>query len=145
MVLAVVAMMVVGCGGEPSIDGTWWLDVNSGCGVAYGFNTHEKTYRWILGCQIGPQSVGGEMEGGDADFSVAGQVTGTPRETSCLTSDHLVETAHYWFNGEQLAFATASGVSAMNRIKDMATTMTGTLSYGCWTANGFEPHPIQGL
>jgi hypothetical protein len=146
--MAMVAVLgAAGCGGngEPSIDGMWEAELNSGCAAVLAFDTHERSYGAMVFCQTGPASVGGDLEEGDADFSAAGMVKGTPRRASCPSSDHTPSTAHYSFSAEQLVFSTDGGSLILNRVKEMASTMTGTVSWGCWNMGAFEPHPVQPL
>jgi hypothetical protein len=147
VVMATALLGGGGCGGggEPSIDGIWAAELNSGCAAILGFDMKERSYGSMVFCQTGPTSIGGDLEEGDADFSTVGMVKGTPKRASCPSSDHAPSTAHYSFSGEQLVFSTDSGSIILNRVKDMASTMTGTVSWGCWNMGAFEPHPVQPL
>ena len=140
----VVAMVLFGCGSdEPSINGNWYAEVNGACGIAATFVVSKSTYSIGMICSLSNGSFGMEMEVGDADFSVPGQVSLVPRKATCPTSDHTSETDAYSFNGSSLVIVAPSGAVAFKPNRESGGE--GAVSFGCWTMGTLEPHPLKDL
>jgi hypothetical protein len=144
--VAVVAMVVVGCGGgdEQGLEGGWVAEFGA-CLIGVNFDVGAKGYVGQFICPLDNGTVGDELEGGDADFSVHGKVTMVPRRASCLTADHSTETATFSFSGENLVMAYPQGVISFQPNKAPAGGPSAILQFGCLNAGVFERHPIQEL
>ena len=141
-----VVLALAGCGGDdgPDINGTWIAELNSSCALGLTFDTGAKIYVVQTLCRLTSGTLADQLEGGDADFSVSGQVTMTPRKSSCPGADARPTTAQYSFQGKNLGIVDDSGIVILEP-NDSTGGGSAVAQFGCFDMGTFTPHPVESL
>jgi hypothetical protein len=128
-----------------SLEGSWSRPLSEACTVALRIDTKTSTYAAHRICWLDEMTLGDELENGQADLSVAGQLTFRPQKASCPSVDHPVLPASYSLGDGRLSLRTPDGLLTFVHVMAGGTPYLGQIRYGCWTGADFTDHPLEDL